>query len=162
TDLAYDAGNLYMAVGTPYADGNVPDATAANAVYRCENPNANNPSWYVGDGNGPAHNNYQTGGQNTFPPGNRNSARNRVIKIAAHNGTLYAAITSPFTQRLLQIVKSTNGGKTWAATGAQPPNYLGNPSPQGDFDTTIVIDQTDPTNNTVYVAGCLDYNTNPP
>jgi autotransporter-associated beta strand protein len=63
--------------------------------------------------------------------------------------TLYAAVTDSRTDALLEIEKSIDGGKTWAAT-APPLNYM---AAQGSYDSAILIMDPVTNPNTVYVGG---------
>jgi autotransporter-associated beta strand protein len=85
------------------------------------------------------------------PPGNPNPT------VSPQTITIYAAISQPDDSGagLLEIVKSVDGGVTWAATKAAPNTfqgltYLGF---QGNWDNTIAIDPFDTTGNTVAIAG---------
>src|SRR5262249_42127054 len=140
---------LYAALGDP-------NTNVANGVYFAQNP------YLVA---APAWSSFR------FPslqpaPGVGNIkiaaiATNPATPTVFPNITVYAAITDlpnifpipSFELRSIQV--STDGGQTWNATTAQPPNYMGNNpatnSGQGDFDSTIVVDPTN--RNIVYVAG---------
>jgi autotransporter-associated beta strand protein len=141
SDLSLSSnGFLYAALGSPLSDTNVTDISA-NAVYRNEDPTSNAPIWYIGDPGSPPKADAHSGSE--FPNG---GARNSTIRIATAGDTIYAAITDPATGGLLEIQKSSDGGKTWKATTVKPPNYLGS---QGDYDSTLVAVDA----NTVYMGG---------
>jgi autotransporter-associated beta strand protein len=146
SSVAIADGWLYAALGTYTGNNN-------NGVFRCINPNSNNPLWYVGNGSPLVAPNGQPAGE--FPTGATGSAVNGNIKIVAvavdifpQDNVLYAAISTPFNgaSGLLEIVKSTTGGQSWAATANQPPNYMGI---EGYQVNAIAL--VNP--NTVYVAG---------
>jgi len=52
--------------------------------------------------------------------------------------------------------RSADAGATWTLE-ANTPNFLGG---QGWYDNTIAVDPLDPSGNTIYAAGQLNYNTN--
>jgi autotransporter-associated beta strand protein len=156
---------LFAAQGDPVGDRD-------NAVFRLLNPAlAGSPAttnWFVGNGNplnAQGGHDYSQGGANPFPAGD--FAGNPLygnIKFTATPGspttpsTLYAATTFPNTPaftpawaQFRQIFRSTDGGHTWAATAAQPPNYQAR---QGDYDSTIVVSPANP--NVVYVGGAVN------
>ncbi len=54
------------------------------------------------------------------------------------------------------VYRSADAGATWTLM-ANTPNYLGT---QGWYDNTIAVDPLDPTGNTLYAAGQLNYSTN--
>jgi len=141
---------LYMALGTPRFLG----GDDRNAVYRLIDPatagTAASTHWYVGDGN-PANNGthtYSQGGGSAFP----RTGPTATIKVTASGQTVYAVITDGNTGAMLRLLKSTNGGKAWADTTAQPPNMQSN---QGEYDSDIAVSQTNP--NMVVTVGCVDF-----
>lgn len=158
---------LYATLGTSSGDVN-------NGVFRTyipqfdngdglTDPSENRPIWYVGSVGDPNDSpfpapDYRNGSTNgTFPNGfpsgsfTGGAARNGNIKTVVieapilNSTTLYAAITNPVNGALLEIQKSTNGGKTWAAVNF-PVNYQGN---AGFYNSTIVAFDA----QTVYVGG---------
>ena len=161
-----------MALGTPFSNS-VPE----NAVYRLLNPaQAGTPGtthWYIGNGN-PVVNNthtYSQGGANPFPAGNFTTGISRFSTIKIGVGgvddwrtanidetflTIYAAITdaddvtTPVNEAgmFLRVLKSSDGGKTWANTTAQPANYMGQ---QGEYDTAVAVDPRNA--NIAYLVG---------
>jgi photosystem II stability/assembly factor-like uncharacterized protein len=83
----------------------------------------------------------------TFPTGTANG----VIRLAftpADPFTIYASIENAATGGLGTIQVSHTDGATWAATAAQPHNYLDG---QGFYDTAIAVSPTNP--NVVFAAG---------
>lgn len=75
----------------------------------------------------------------------------RVTLALASNSWLYVAITDPATGGLLngQLYRTTDTGVTFNAI--RTPNYLGG---QGDYDTALAIDPTDP--NRIFAAGQIN------
>src|SRR5262249_49156298 len=135
--------HLYAALGTPGGAG-------SNAVFHTTNPTSNAPVWFVGDETVPTLPDTRTG--NEFPAGASGARNNGNIKISANGLTIYAAVTNPFTNPLLQVFVSTDGGRNWAATGGQPgSDYMGTfPNGLGQINSMIAVD---PTNSSrVYVA----------
>jgi len=117
---------LYAAVGNLYG-------STANGVYETTNGGA---SWAAA-GN--------------FP----NGSGDGVIRVALAKSspqTLYASVSAPYTSNngspFLRMMKSTDGGATWAATTGTPPNYMGS---QGWYDTTLAVDPSNA--SIVYCAG---------
>ena len=150
TDLQMIGTTLYAALGRAPEqayiwNGNGQTAPSQwairNAVYRTPNPQSNNPSWYVGDGGVDSRNSGQ------YPLGTITATNgpNYNIKFSGSGATIYAVNVNPATYGLLNILKSTNGGATWATSPA-PPNYMGT---QGWYDTTVVAVNA----NTVVVGG---------
>src|SRR5262249_23215155 len=81
-----------------------------------------------------------------------------TLAISQSNpNVLYSSIVDNNTQGLYQMLKTTNGGRTWSQTLGTPPDYLsitfqGIPlGGQGGYDTTLIVDPTNP--NIVYAGG---------
>ena len=161
---------LFAAQGNPFGAAltNNYDSSirTSNAVYRLLNPHlAGTPTtthWFIGDGN-PVNSSgqhaYSQGGSNPFPTAN---TAHGVIKIAGHPpstfplappSTLYALIVRAdlvvsLNGTLIEVRKSTDGGRNWNAAITQPPNMLAN---LGHQSSTIAVD---PANvNRVAIAG---------
>lgn len=102
---------LYAALGNPTGSGN-------NDVRVSDNPAAATPTWNA----------------STFAAAV--GAGIGTIKIATVPGvfgTAYAAISNT-AGNSMNVFRTTNGGTSWAATGANPPNYLAG---QGNYDIAI-------------------------
>jgi titin len=123
SDLVMDPSNsqiLYAAVGSSGGD-------PTNSVYKTTNGGT---SWALA-GN--------------IPTG---TGDGRIALAIAKTNALevFAAIASPFTGGLGEMMKSTNGGATWVRM-TNTPNYMSN---QGWYDTTLAVD---PANASVVYAG---------
>jgi hypothetical protein len=83
----------------------------------------------------------------------QNEAFIELAIAPSDNQEVFAAITNPATQGLLEMLKSTDGGTTWSAL-SNVPNYL---CCQGDHDSTLAVDPSNA--NIVYAGGttALDY-----
>jgi hypothetical protein len=130
SDLVIDPTNpqtLYAAVGT-YFGANT------NGVYKTTNGGA---SWA-------AAGNFTIGSSNGLI---------RLALARSSPQTLYASVTNPSTSGLLQMLKSTDGGTTWANTAGTPPNYMGG---QGWYDSILAVDPTNPA--IVYAGGSAGSN----
>src|SRR5262249_894471 len=140
-----------------------------NGVFWTENPESNNPIWYIGDPGGSPFNNPPVApttpdarSTNEFPMGQfavPNSSTGTPIPAVPHNGnikigavagsslnnsTVYAAVTSP-VGTLLNIYVTHTGGQSWAAVSAPPPNYM---FTLGSFSSSILVTNA----NTVYLG----------
>ncbi len=129
TDLVMDPSNdqhLYAAVGD-HAGG------VNNGLYETTD---GGQTWVRNTGGG------------TFP--SSGSVGRITLAISPTNPLrLYAAVTNASVLRggqLLAMLRSDDGGASW--TTLRPPNYLGS---QGDYDTTLVVDPSDP--DRVYAGG---------
>ena len=73
---------------------------------------------------------------------------------------LYASISNGFNGgtfgALKGVYRSSDAGATWTLE-ANTPNFLGN---QGWYDNTIAVDPLDPSGNTLYAGGQLNYSNN--
>jgi autotransporter-associated beta strand protein len=154
---------LFAAQGNPLgvSQTNSYDSSTrtSNAVYRLLNPHlAGLPAtthWFIGDGNPVNSNNqhaYSQGGSNPFPTNNLQAG---VIKIAGFSptptppasSTLYAMVVT-IGGNLLQMLKSTDGGRNWNAAITQPPNLLAG---QGSQNNAIAVNSSN--SNIVAIAG---------
>jgi photosystem II stability/assembly factor-like uncharacterized protein len=125
TDVIMDPSDnqhLFAAIGTP--SGN-----AANGLYETTDAGA---TWTLSTGNG------------TFPVG-FTDARITLAISPTDPSRLYATIATGGGS-LYRFLRSDDGGGSWITLNA--PNYLGG---QGNYDTTLAIDPTDP--NRVYAGG---------
>ncbi len=153
---------LFAAHGKPDGDtqSNSYDNSSrtSNAVYRLLDPHlAGTPStthWFIGDGNpvnASGEHAYSQGGSNPFPTGNTSHG---VIRLAGYTppfpdpSTLYAMIVNRINGALLEMRKSTDGGRNWNAAITQPPNMLQN---LGWRNNAIAVDPANP--NIVAVGG---------
>jgi len=79
---------------------------------------------------------------------------------AANPNVLYASVPSNYTGNfgspLKGVYRSGDAGASWTLE-ANTPNFLGN---QGWYDNTIAVDPLDPSGNTLYAAGQLNYGNN--
>jgi photosystem II stability/assembly factor-like uncharacterized protein len=119
-----DPEHLYAAVGNPYG-------SLANGVYESFN---GGETWSVaGD----------------FPTGAADANLGRITLAVAPSSPqiLYAAVARKgASASLLRMMKSTNGGDTWATLPGVP-NYMG---PFGDYNTTLIVDPSTPN---IVIAG---------
>lgn len=129
TDLIMDPANdqhLYAAIGEP--TGNT-----LNGLYETTD---GGHTWARNTGGG------------TFP--NRQVGRITLAISPTNPLRLYAAVTTGSRiggGSLLAMVRSDDGGASWTTLSGVP-NYLGG---QGDYDTTLVVDPSDP--DRVYAGG---------
>jgi autotransporter-associated beta strand protein len=126
SDLAFDGTKLYAAIG---ASG----GSAANDVIVSNNPTAAAPTWTASN---------IAALLVSGPVGN--------IKLSSSGAnTAYAAVANAVTGGLLGIIKTVNGGATWAIVAdraiANIPDYL---TPQGWYDSAIVA-----SGNNIFVGG---------
>src|SRR5262249_31130899 len=138
-DLVMDPSNsrhLYAAIGVPTFQG---FSNSNNGVYETIDGGV---SW-------------QRSGN--YPNGNSNLGRITLAISQSNPNVLYSSIVNNNTQGLYQMLKTTNGGRTWSQTLGTPPDYLsitfqGIPfGGQGGYDTTLIVDPTNP--NIVYAGG---------
>ncbi len=127
---------IYAAIGR--YDGNSPN----NGVIKSTNGGA---TWaYVGT---------------TLPKGTTDGTIKLAISPTNPN-VVYASIANGYNSgtfgALKGVYRSADAGATWTLE-ANTPNYLGG---QGWYDNVIAVDPTDPTGNTLYAAGQLNYNNN--
>ena len=130
TDLVIDPSNdqhLYAVAGDPAG-------STDNGLYETTD---GGQTWARNTGGG------------TFP--NSRSVGRIALAISPTNPLrLYASITNGSALRrgqLLAMVRSDDGGASWT-TLQRVPNYLGG---QGDYDTTLIVDPSDP--DRVYAGG---------
>ena len=152
-----------------------------NGVYWSQDPQSNNPIWYVGDPGGtdqiPAVPPTTVDARNgEFPvgnfaprcPGNLPFPLYGDIKISAvagtifNNTTVFASVAAPSVlyagstvpiNTLFGVYTSANGGQLWAQTTVQPPNYL---QTNGNYANAIVAASA----TTVFVGGSASSPTN--
>ncbi|HEU5116368.1 MAG TPA: hypothetical protein VFT74_06775, partial [Isosphaeraceae bacterium] len=84
-----------------------------------------------------------------FPSGSSEGRIEVSISKSAPD-TMYASVADPSSGGLLSLVKSTDGGTTWAAVTGKPTNYMGT---QGWYDQVLMVDPSDP--NVVFAGGSL-------
>jgi photosystem II stability/assembly factor-like uncharacterized protein len=124
TDVVLDPVNpqtLYAAAGTFIGN-------AANGVYKSSDGGA---TW-------------STAGN--FPMGSSDGLIKLAIAPSAPQ-TLYASITDPSSGGLLEMMKTTDDGRTWTAL-TKTPDYMGN---QGWYNPSLAVDPFNP--NIVYAGG---------
>jgi hypothetical protein len=127
SDLRMEPGNdqeLFAAVGDPYGN-------TANGLYETTNGGT---SW------APAGN---------FPSGATDSLVGRILVVISPSSpaTMYASVaTSGANAVLHEMMKSTDGGMTWAKLTT--PNYMGS---YGDYNDALAVDPSNP--GVVYAAG---------
>src|SRR5262249_37411600 len=83
-----------------------------------------------------------------FPAGDVTNGRIRVALCVSTPNTIYASIANATNGSFYKMMKSTDGGTTWAQTAGVPSNYLGS---QGWYDTTLAVNPTNAGN--VFCAG---------
>ncbi len=154
SDILLLGGTLYAALGesnqpnfvvTGSGPPTVVSQAVRNGVYWTTNPTSNTPAWTLGGGNVDA----RSGG---FPVGDpvNGPPRNGYIKLAGSGTTIYASVVNPANGQLLDIQKSTDGGRNWSATGAVPPAPFGNTNPAlGRYDHTLLAQDA----ATVFLGG---------
>jgi photosystem II stability/assembly factor-like uncharacterized protein len=127
-------GTVYAAIGDHFGD---PYATGGNGVYKSTN---GGNSWVKLGGGLPT--NAQTIGRIT------------LALAPSDSQVLYASIAgtgkpgSTAHGSLFKMMRSADGGATWADLTGGTPNYM---SYQGDFDTTLIVDPANPA--VVYAGG---------
>jgi photosystem II stability/assembly factor-like uncharacterized protein len=138
SDVVIDPNNpatVYMAIGDVFGN---PYGTGGNGVYKSTDAGA---TWTkLGGG----------------LPTNPNTIGRVTLAVAPSNPqVLYASISgtgqtgSTAFGSLFRIMRSDDGGATWTdLTRSDTPNYM---NFQGDYDTTLIVDPTDPA--VVYAGG---------
>ncbi len=116
TDVQLNGTNLYVVLSDPF------NAFPEAGVYRSINSGAATPDFTL---------------LATGLPSSSSWGRAQLAIAPSDPQTLYLVIANNTNYGLLGIYKTVNGGTNWAATTAQPANYL---KTQGWYDLFIAVD----------------------
>ncbi|MBM3994532.1 MAG: hypothetical protein FJ303_10335, partial [Planctomycetes bacterium] len=119
---------LYAALGNPTAPN-------SNDVRVTNNPDVPGPTW-------------NAGGVFSAAVGGTTGTIKLATVAGGVFGTAYAAVSNP-AGNSMDVFRTTNGGTSWAKTGANPANYLAG---QGNYAISIVARRVGG-NDLVFVAG---------